>query len=126
MESQLSQLSGPVPGMSLALQALHVSIACSMPSEYSVHDLLQRGVMSVATAKIAVMVQTGTGFKKEDCYGRGTVACSRGFDDLMIDFAGWWFGCHQFHFPRNIGFRSSSQLTNSYFSEGWPKTTNQL
>ena len=24
------------------------------------------------------------------------------------------------HFPRNIGFLSSSQLTKSYFSEGWP------
>ena len=32
----------------------------------------------------------------------------------------WWFGCHQFHFPINIGFLSSSQLTNSDFSEGWP------
>ena len=29
------------------------------------------------------------------------------------------------HFPINIGLLSSSQLTNSYFSEGWPKTTNQ-
>ena len=28
---------------------------------------------------------------------------------------------HQFwHFPINIGLMSSSQLTNSYFSEGWP------
>ena len=26
---------------------------------------------------------------------------------------------HQFYFPRNIGFRLSSQLTNSYFSEGF-------
>ena len=24
-------------------------------------------------------------------------------------------GCHEFYFPRNIGFLSSSQLTNSYF-----------
>ena len=39
--------------------------------------------------------------------------------------AGWWFGCHQFYFPINIGFLSSSQLTKSYFSEGWRKTTNQ-
>ena len=38
---------------------------------------------------------------------------------------GWWFGCHQFYFPINIGFRLSSQMTNSYFSEGWLKTTNQ-
>ena len=29
-------------------------------------------------------------------------------------------GCHEFYFPINIGFRLSSQLTNSYFSEGWP------
>ena len=29
------------------------------------------------------------------------------------------------NFPINIGLHSSSQLTNSYFSEGWPKTTNQ-
>ena len=31
----------------------------------------------------------------------------------------WWFGCHGFYFPINIGLHSSSQLTNSYFSEGW-------
>ena len=30
-----------------------------------------------------------------------------------------------FYFPIHIGFMSSSQLTNSYFSEGWLKTTNQ-
>ena len=41
------------------------------------------------------------------------------------NLSGWWFGCHFWHFPRNIGFRSSSQLTKSYFSEGWRKTTNQ-
>ena len=35
---------------------------------------------------------------------------------------GWWFGCHQFYFPRNIGLLSSSQLTYSYFSEGWVYT----
>ena len=28
-----------------------------------------------------------------------------------------WFGCHQFYFPIQLGI-SSSQLTNSYFSEG--------
>ena len=39
---------------------------------------------------------------------------------------GWWFGCHQFYFPRNIGFRLSSQLTNSIiFQRGGP-TTNQM
>ena len=31
---------------------------------------------------------------------------------------GWWFGCH-FLFSHLLGM-SSSQLTNSYFSEGWP------
>ena len=40
-------------------------------------------------------------------------------------FNGWWFGCHQFYFPIHIGLLSSSQLTHSYFSEGWPTTTNQ-
>ena len=35
-------------------------------------------------------------------------------------------GCHKFYFPNNIGLMSSSQLTNSYFSEGWLKTTNQM
>ena len=39
--------------------------------------------------------------------------------------SGWWFGCHQLYFPIFIGLISSSQLTNSYFSEGWLKTTNQ-
>ena len=34
---------------------------------------------------------------------------------------GWWFGCHQLAFSHiNIGLLSSSQLTKSYFSEGWP------
>ena len=28
---------------------------------------------------------------------------------------GWWFGCHFWHFPINIGLLSSSQLTNSNF-----------
>ena len=34
-------------------------------------------------------------------------------------WSGWWFGCHFLNFPINIGFLSSSQLTKSYFSEGW-------
>ena len=38
--------------------------------------------------------------------------------------AGWWFGCHFWHFPINIGNFSSSQLTKSYFQRGGP-TTNQ-
>ena len=33
---------------------------------------------------------------------------------------------HQFYFPRNIGFRLSSQLTNSYFSEGVKPPTRSL
>ena len=33
-------------------------------------------------------------------------------------------GTSIFNFPISIGFRVSSQLTNSYFSEGWLKTTN--
>ena len=44
---------------------------------------------------------------------------------LSIKLAGWWFGCHQFYFPINIGNFKSSQLTSSYSSEGWRKTTNQ-
>ena len=31
-------------------------------------------------------------------------------------YSGWWFGCHEFDFPINIGLLSSSQLTNSYVS----------
>ena len=46
-------------------------------------------------------------------------------DALGKNKAGWWFGCHQFYCPIHIGIMSSSQLTNSYFSEGWLKTTNQ-
>ena len=29
---------------------------------------------------------------------------------------GWWFGCHFLNFPRNIGFRLSSQLTCIFFT----------
>ena len=36
----------------------------------------------------------------------------------ISSISGWWFGCHQFYFPINMGFRLSSQLTNSYFSRG--------
>ena len=36
-------------------------------------------------------------------------------------------GCHFWHFPRNIGFMSSSQLTNSnLFQRGGYTTTNQM
>ena len=37
---------------------------------------------------------------------------------LTRKVTGWWFGCHEFYFPINIGLISSSQLTNSFFSEG--------
>ena len=32
--------------------------------------------------------------------------------------SGWWFGCHEFYFPRNIG--NLIIQIDSYFSEGWP------
>ena len=35
-----------------------------------------------------------------------------------VHLSGWWFGCHVL-FSHILGM-SSSQLTNSYFSEGWP------
>ena len=35
-------------------------------------------------------------------------------------YTGWWFGCHFLFSHYNIGNFSSFQLTNSYFSEGWP------
>ena len=41
-------------------------------------------------------------------------------DYINQTMSGWWFGCHLEYFPRNIGLLSSSQLTNLYFSEGWP------
>ena len=41
------------------------------------------------------------------------------FQEPADVMTGWWFGCHQFGiFPEILGI-SSSQLTNSYFSEGW-------
>ena len=33
--------------------------------------------------------------------------------------SGWWFGCHIFYFPRNIGNANHPNWL-SYFSEGWP------
>ena len=45
---------------------------------------------------------------------------------IHMPITGWWFGCHLDDFPINIGVMSSSQLTNSYFSEGWPWPTKQL
>ena len=37
---------------------------------------------------------------------------------LKVLRTGWWFGCHFWHFPRNIGLLSSSQLTNSNLFQG--------
>ena len=37
----------------------------------------------------------------------------------IYTITGWWFGCHFLNLPIQLGM-SSSQLTNSYFSEGWP------
>ena len=48
--------------------------------------------------------------------------------DRLRNFAGFrgeWLPSI-LNFPINIGFHSSSQLTNSYFSEGWPKTTGPI
>ena len=36
----------------------------------------------------------------------------------IYKYTGWWFGCHEFYCPINIGLLSSSQWTDSYFSEG--------
>ena len=43
-------------------------------------------------------------------------------ESMWIISTGWWFGCHFWHFPRNIGFLSSSQLTKSIiFQRGGEK-----
>ena len=34
-----------------------------------------------------------------------------------VQISGWWFGCHQFYFPINIGLLIIP--IDSYFSEGW-------
>ena len=61
--------------------------------------------------------------------GRSSVVGSWNWQELAmcanrncdVSNTGWWFGCHQFYFPRNIGFRSSSQLTftHIFFRTGW-------
>ena len=51
-----------------------------------------------------------------------------GIETTMVTFGLWkhnwiWLvvnGCHLDYFPIHIGLLSSSQLTTSYFSEGWP------
>ena len=47
---------------------------------------------------------------------------AQGMDGVMRFHDGELVGGleHQFYFPINIGLLSSSQLTKSYFSEGWP------
>ena len=40
--------------------------------------------------------------------------------------SGWWFGCHQFYFPINIGLLSSSQLTFTFFRGVAQPTTTQI
>ena len=47
------------------------------------------------------------------------------FPVMCTSKSGWWFGCHQFYFPRNSGLISSSQLTNSYFFQRGGPRTNQ-
>ena len=49
---------------------------------------------------------------------KGSGLLSKMIFDLSLTITGWWFGCH-FLFSHILGI-SSSQLTNSYFSEGWP------
>ena len=39
----------------------------------------------------------------------------------VINMTGWWFGCHFWHFPRNIGNNHPNWL--SYFSEGFKPPT---
>ena len=52
------------------------------------------------------------------CWGwRGFAAQCESENRVCI--AGWWFGWFFLNFPINIGFMSSSQLTN-IISEGWP------
>ena len=40
-------------------------------------------------------------------------------------YTGWWFGCHEFYFPRNIGnfCHHPNWRTPSFFRTGWGKTT---
>ena len=42
------------------------------------------------------------------------------FNNYKPSLTGWWFGCHLDYFPIYKGLLSSSQMTKSYFSEGWP------
>ena len=50
--------------------------------------------------------------------GNRTITISAGVNHgsrIVETFSAWWFGCHQFYFPRNIGLISSSQWTNICF-----------
>ena len=49
------------------------------------------------------------------------VACGKHQTRTTPFCAGWWFGCHFWHFPINIGIRLSSQLTH-IFQRGKPTT----
>ena len=59
----------------------------------------------------------------KDSFPSGCGYKSRVLRVLLPSQAGWWFGTF-FIFPLILGI-SSSQLTKSYFSEGWPWPTNQ-
>ena len=39
-------------------------------------------------------------------------------------WTGWWFGCHQFYFPTQLGISHHPNWL-SHFSEGWPWPTNR-
>ena len=53
------------------------------------------------------------------------ICCHWCFGRLLGIQPGWWFGCHEFSFSHILGI-SSSQLTKSYFSEGWPRPPTSL
>ena len=80
-----------------------------------------------------VRVERGAGILRQPCY----CSIQHMFSNGVLLHQPWWniqhwlvggnqgFGSHLFIVPLILGI-SSSQLTNSYFSEGWRKTTNQL
>ena len=49
----------------------------------------------------------------------------RGSEQVCLTKAGWWCGCHFWHFPRNIGNLIIPIDFHSYFSEGF-QSTNQI
>ena len=44
---------------------------------------------------------------------------------IIQPFSGWWFGCHFWHFPRNIGNNYHPNWRSHIFQRGKP-TTNQF